>query len=191
MTIFASLPGIDDNLHSSICQNLAEIVELHDEMLGELHRCIPHSEYSQVEINLTLDSFPRYGGRGHNRWMSVDSSAQRQSSSSWLKRIPGMLCEPQIVAEVSRIFRKRVGSQPESCVPAKMFQVNRFFVYKEYGAQYAQMLESVISANNDNPNWPTYRKGLEALASILTSTQNQEAQPQRAAALEDLLIKVR
>jgi hypothetical protein len=80
-------------------------------MLGDLHRCIPHSEYSQVDINLTLDSFPRFTGGGHNRWMSVDSSTQRQNSSPRLKRIPGMLCEPYIVAEVSRLFRKKVRDQ--------------------------------------------------------------------------------
>lgn len=68
--------------------------------------------------------------------------------------------------------------------------MGRFFVYKEYGAQYERMVQAVASANDDNPNWPAYRKGLEALASILGSMRDQDIQPKRAAALEDLLIKV-
>lgn len=99
---------MDDDTHSSICQNLAEIVHLHDEILGELHRAIPHSEYSQVDISLTLDALPPHNDRGHYRWMSADSSGLPGSSTSWFKRIPGMLVEPHVVAEVAKIFRKRV-----------------------------------------------------------------------------------
>lgn len=85
ITTFAACPD-HDSLRLSIHQNLSEILGLHDEILGELHRAVPYSEYSYA------DTAPK----GHGRWTSVDSAP------------PDMLAEPQIAAQVSRIFAQKV-----------------------------------------------------------------------------------
>jgi len=43
----ASIPTLSLNLRASINRNLNEIVELHEELLGDVHRVVPHSEYTQ------------------------------------------------------------------------------------------------------------------------------------------------
>ncbi|PHH87009.1 hypothetical protein CDD83_9425 [Cordyceps sp. RAO-2017] len=141
LTILASLPSMCTGLRSSINKNLTEIVELHEEILGELHRAVPHSEYTQPQ---------------------------------WLQSVPGMLAEPQVVAEVSKVFAKKM---------------NRFFIYKEYGAKYELMIKDVASANQTMPQWETYQKGLETLASALGSAKNAEDKSKRALTMGDLLVK--
>ncbi|KAM3457901.1 hypothetical protein NHJ6243_007657 [Beauveria neobassiana] len=85
VTTFAACPGYD-SLRLAIHQNLTEILRLHDEILGELHRAVPYSEYSYA------DAQPK----GHRRWSSVDLSR------------PDMLAEPQTAAQVAKIFSQKV-----------------------------------------------------------------------------------
>ncbi|KAF1730183.1 Phosphatidylinositol 3,4,5-trisphosphate 3-phosphatase ptn1 [Beauveria bassiana] len=85
VTTFAACPG-HDSLRLAIHQNLTEILRLHDEILGELHRAVPYSEYSYA------DAQPK----GHRRWSSVDLSR------------PDMLAEPQTAAQVAKIFSQKV-----------------------------------------------------------------------------------
>lgn len=69
-------------------------------------------------------------------------------------------------------------------------QVNRFFIYKEYGAKYEMMMKDVASANQAMPQWETFQKGLEALATILSSVKNAEERSRKALTIADLLVKV-
>jgi hypothetical protein len=100
----ASIPTLSLNLRASINRNLNEIVELHEDLLGDLHRVVPHSEYTQpisVESNLSAPS------NGHHRWRSLDAVPEH-TSGTWLQKIPGMTAEPKIAAEVARVFGKKV-----------------------------------------------------------------------------------
>ena len=97
-------------LRSSINANLTEIVELHEEILGELHRTIPHSEYTQMELPMFVVRTPVQGRQGHRRMKSLDAVPENRNGMSWLKRLPGMLADPQIVAEVAKIFSKKASS---------------------------------------------------------------------------------
>ena len=63
VTLLASIPALSLNLRASINRNLNEIVELHEELLGDLHRVIPHSEYTQSEMH----------------WACLTSASQRTS----------------------------------------------------------------------------------------------------------------
>lgn len=105
MTTFASLPAVSAGLRSSINRNLTEIVELHEEILGELHRAIPNSEYTQAEL---LKQPERLQPRAHQRWRSLDSVPEDAEHMSWLQRIPGMVADAQVAEEVAKIFGKRV-----------------------------------------------------------------------------------
>lgn len=91
-------------LRSSINQNLAEVVDLHEELLGELHRAVPHSEYTQ------LDPASRSKRRGHNhqRIRSLNVVPENDGSMSWIEAVPGMVAEPNVAADVAKVFTNKV-----------------------------------------------------------------------------------
>ncbi|KAF7537888.1 hypothetical protein G7Z17_g12762 [Cylindrodendrum hubeiense] len=174
ITILASLPTLPMRLRSSINRNLTEIVELHEEILGDLHRVIPHSEYTQLDLSLSFAK-PTNHGNGHRRWWSHDGISEIQNGVAWLHNVPGMVSDPQVAAEVAKIFGKKM---------------NRFFVYKEYGAKYEMMIKDVASAHRTMPEWETYQKGLEALASTLGSVRSRDDKSKKSLTIGDLLVKV-
>ncbi|KAK5987607.1 hypothetical protein PT974_11739 [Cladobotryum mycophilum] len=146
VTILASLPTEHVGLRSSINRNLTEIIELHEEILGELHRAVPHSEYTQVDINTpsTTSLNPTHAhGYGHRRWASLSAVPENNLEMSWLENVPGMLSEPQVAAEVSKVFAKKI---------------NRLFIYEEYGAAYEIMIKDIASAQQVMPDWETYQR---------------------------------
>lgn len=162
------------SLRSSINQNLNDIVELHEEMLGDLHRAIPHSEYTQLKFPLQVPSAGS-GFRGHQRWRSLDAVPEDKDGISWLREVPGMLADPQVAAEVAKIFSKKM---------------NRFFIYEEYGAKYELMIKDVASAYRTMPAWQSYQKGIEILASSLSSANSQDDKQRKSLTIGDLLMKV-
>uniref|UniRef100_A0A0B7KM41 DH domain-containing protein n=1 Tax=Bionectria ochroleuca TaxID=29856 RepID=A0A0B7KM41_BIOOC len=172
VTILASLPTLQGGLRASINRNLAEIIELHEEILGELHRVVPISEYTQTEASISLSQMPAHPA--HRRWRSLDAVPKHDKSGPLLQASPGMDTEPQIAAEVARIFTRRV---------------NRFFIYKEYGAKYEMMVKDVASAPQAMPEWDTYQRGLEALASTLGSAKHLLDTTRKSLTLNDLLVK--
>ena len=68
--------------------------------------------------------------------------------------------------------------------------MNRFFIYKEYGAKYEMMIKDVGSAHQSMPQWDSYQRGLEVLASILSSAKTAEEKSKKALTIGDLLVKV-
>lgn len=193
ITTLASLPSISAGLRSSINRNLAEIVELHEEILGEIHRVVPNSEYTQLTLPRQLKKSPR---RPHHRWKSLDSVPENPEHVTWLQRVPGMVADPQVAEEVAKIFGKRVRYHHITPVVTLTFltfflQVNRFFIYKEYGAKYEMMIKDIASAQRAMPALETHQKGLEILASSLGSEKScTEYTQKKALAIGDLLVKV-
>ncbi|KAJ4414914.1 hypothetical protein N0V85_002939 [Neurospora sp. IMI 360204] len=173
VTILASLPTLPASLRSSINRNLNDIVELHEEMLGDLHRAIPHSEYTQLNFPLQIPSAGS-GFRGHQRWRSLDAVPEDKDGISWLRQVPGMLADPQVAAEVAKIFTKKM---------------NRFFIYEEYGAKYELMIKDVASAHRTMPAWQSYQKGIEILACSLGSANSQDDKERKSLTIGDLLMK--
>ncbi|KAI6093713.1 Dbl homology domain-containing protein [Hypoxylon rubiginosum] len=172
VTILASLPSPHMGLRSSINRNLTDIVELHEEILGELHRVVPNSEYTQPErIPVTPDPT---SAKKHHRWLSLDSVPEDKGGTSWLQNIPSVIAEPTVAAEVAHVFGKRI---------------NRFFIYEEYGAKYEMMIKDVASAHRTMPEWETYQKGLEALASSLGATNYHLDHSRKSLTIGDLLVK--
>lgn len=101
------MPSLSASLRASINSNLNDIIALHEDLLGDLHRLVPHSEYTQ----LSLSSIPndRSSRRAaHSRWKSLDAVAETSTHTNWLKGIPGMTAEPSIAAEVAKAFVRRV-----------------------------------------------------------------------------------
>ncbi|KAK3341712.1 hypothetical protein B0T25DRAFT_350820 [Lasiosphaeria hispida] len=173
VTILASLPTLPPGLRSSINRNLTDIVELHEEMLGDLHRAVPDSEYTQLELPPPISPVGP-GGRGHQRWRSLDAVPEDKDGITWLQEMPGMISEPQTAAEVAKIFSKKM---------------NRFFIYEEYGAKYELMIKDVASAHRTMPKWQSYQKGLEVLAASLESVNSQDDRSKKSLTIGDLLVK--
>ena len=106
VTLLASIPTLSLNLRASINRNLNDIVELHEDLLGDLHRAVPHSEYTQASCAVPIQ--PPLAN-GHHRWRSLDAVPENNPGANWLQKIPGMTAEPKVAAEVARVFGKKVG----------------------------------------------------------------------------------
>jgi hypothetical protein len=105
VTILASLPTTPVGLRSAVNQNLNDIVELHEEMLEELHQAVPDSEHTQPDLPIRrVES--NTASCGHRRWKSLDVVPEGRDGS--LRDVPGAMAEPQAAAEVAQIFLKRV-----------------------------------------------------------------------------------
>ncbi|KAK0383235.1 hypothetical protein NLU13_9148 [Sarocladium strictum] len=181
ITILASTPTLPAGLRTSINHNLTEIVQLHEEILGDLHRVVPDSEYTQPQVDMpallppTLVRRNSWASPGrHRRWKSLDAVPEQQTGVTWLQNVPGILSDPQTAAEVSKVFGKRI---------------NRFFIYEEYGAKYELMMKDVSAAHRSMPFWNEHQKGLEALASTVGSSRSIDAEAKKALTVGDLLVK--
>ncbi|RDW78177.1 Dbl-containing protein [Coleophoma crateriformis] len=171
VTLLASVPSLSLHLRSSINRNLGEIVELHDEILGDLHRIVPHSEYTQNDY---AEPIPTLTVPGHHRWRSLNAVPEDICGSLWLQKIPGMTAEPRVAAKVAKSFAKKI---------------HRFFIYEEYGAKYEMMIKDIASTPRTMPQWESYQKGLEALGSSLASINAQVTSSRKAMTVGDLLVK--
>ncbi|KAM0520172.1 hypothetical protein ACHAPE_003452 [Trichoderma viride] len=177
VTILAALPSICVGLRSSINQNLTKIVKLHEELLGELHRAVPYSEYAQINVAPTITPFANPSclhAHSHKRWSSLGAVPEQNMKAKWLLKAPGMLADPQVAAEVAKVFAKKI---------------NMLFIYEEYGATYEMMIKDISAAQQVMPNWETYQKGLEALAMALGSSKSSEEGAKKALTINDLLVK--
>lgn len=111
VTILATMPPLSMGLRSSINRNLTEIIELHEEILGDLHRVTPHLEYTQSdvpELSPGMPSDSTSSSPRHRRCASLDAVPKSMIRFSFLHDIPGMVSDPQTAAEVSKIFAKKV-----------------------------------------------------------------------------------
>lgn len=74
---------------------MTEIVELHEELLGELHRAVPHSEFTQAEAPPAARN-------------SLGPVPEHNNGDPWLQETPEMMAESQVAAEVAKIFIAKV-----------------------------------------------------------------------------------
>ncbi|KAG7146148.1 hypothetical protein HYQ46_005052 [Verticillium longisporum] len=173
VTLLASLPTLPLGMRSSINRNLTDIIQLHEEILSDLHRVVPDSEYA-------LPDFPRppaaSTGQGHRRWRSLDAVPEHHHPAPWIREAPSIGSEAQIAGDVARVFSRKM---------------NQFFIYEEYGAKYEMMIKDVASTQRKMPHWEDYQKGLEALASSLGPVNSRFDQSRKSLTIGDLLVKSR
>ncbi|KIL94523.1 hypothetical protein FAVG1_01454 [Fusarium avenaceum] len=170
--MLAALPTLPERLRSSINHNLDQILQLHEEVLGELHRAVPHSEYSQAD-HPAISSKSSSRKIGHRRLPSLDTLPEDPTGLQWLEMEPGMFSETQVAAEAAKIFSKRM---------------HQFFVYKEYGAKYEIMINDATSALENLPEWEIHQKGLEAFAFTMESSPSGGGS-RKSLTIGDLLVK--
>ncbi|KAL2885913.1 RhoGEF domain-containing protein [Ceratocystis lukuohia] len=184
ITIFAGLPTLPDALRASINHNLTAIVELHEEILRELYRVVPHLEYSPSTYNTLTDSggLPNNSNNNKNDLSTTRMKLRPPTSAERPKTTflphphesPEMFAEAQVTEDVAKIFTRKM---------------SRFFIYKEYGANYEIMTKDVAAAHRLMPQWDTYQKGLETLAMSLCSSISHENASRKALTIGDLLVK--
>ncbi|KAF5602303.1 uncharacterized protein FSUBG_7790 [Fusarium subglutinans] len=160
INLLAALPTLPERLRSSINHNLDQILQLHEEILGELHRVVPDSEYSQADHLIVSSSKSNNPKTGHRRWSSLDMVSGEQGSLQLLEKEPGVLSEPQVAADAAKIFSKRM---------------HRFFMYQEYGAKYEMMIKDATSALENLPEWELHQKGLEAFAFTMEPSPSSDS----------------
>lgn len=93
-------------LRQSINDNLADILSLHDEILGDLHRVVPDSELYQFDSNCPQPRIPKRR-RSRRRGRSLDAVPEYETAS-WLRDTPGMVSDPQVAADAAKVFTKKV-----------------------------------------------------------------------------------
>ncbi|CAK3948546.1 Dbl homology domain-containing [Lecanosticta acicola] len=169
-------------------KSIAELLHLHDNILGELQRVVPFAEYDQ---SLARAPEPVHT-RSHTRWHSVDVVPQRVTPTrAVLATIrqgrrslnisrssdddPAILrCSPQVVAAVTKVF----GNHME-----------RFSAYEDYGANYELVQRDIDETQRSIPIWQEFDKAIEALSAHVNPMKSREANRKRAMTVKDLLIK--
>lgn len=116
-TLLASVQSVTQRTRTSIQRNMLEILQLHEDLLGELHRVIPNSEYSE---DICAKAGP--ASNGHVQWQGLDgvSEAERRRISSCFsemsgggaihtnEQLAGLMALPKVVADVAQVFSKEV-----------------------------------------------------------------------------------
>ncbi|KAF2169155.1 hypothetical protein M409DRAFT_64916 [Zasmidium cellare ATCC 36951] len=165
---------------------IADILDLHDKILGDLYNAVPFSEYDQCTAKISAP------GRAHTRWHSVDVVPQRPTpkrvvlstirqgrrslniSRSSEDDHAMLRCSPQIVAAVAKVFANHTG---------------RFKAYEGYGANYDLVQRDIDETQRHISIWADFDKAIEALSLHVNPTRSQEANRKKAMTVKDLLIK--
>ena len=123
-TILGHQPSSATFTRSAAQKNISEILRLHDELLGQLHRIVPFAEFDH---RTAKSSNEPTAIRSHTRWHSVDAVLTRSTPvrsklatirqgrrSLNISRSSGddenlLCCNAQVVAGVARTFSQFVG----------------------------------------------------------------------------------
>lgn len=99
--MLASLPSSYSGLRRSVNQNLCEILQLHEELLSEVGRAIFQSNDEEVGQS--------WSSAAHVKPVLVKQQwVQGGQRAAHIDNPPVLCAGPQIVAEVSRVFEKKV-----------------------------------------------------------------------------------
>ncbi|KAM0437510.1 hypothetical protein ACHAPT_001874 [Fusarium lateritium] len=167
VNMLVALPSLSKQLRSSTNRNLHHILQLHDEILGDLHRVVPFSEYSQFD-------HPALSKGDHSQSRRLGTLPESGASLQALRDVPGMLTDPQVAAEVAKVFSKKT---------------HEFFIYQEYGAKFEMIRRDIAAAHKGFPEWEIHQRGVEALGSSVGTPKGQGGGSNKALTVNDLLIK--
>ncbi|KAF2024193.1 hypothetical protein EK21DRAFT_79214 [Setomelanomma holmii] len=181
--ILTALPTISGHTKSSIQQNISQILQLHEDLLAELHHTVPQADFTKSAHH---ETYPVTKAK-HIRFHSADimpgrgehKVTRRLRHSLEIGRSPdrrprGLVTDTQTVGNVAKIFNKHM---------------RRFFTYEEYGAHWTTMSHGLTTMCKGLHGWQDYERGVEALQKVITSDNNREAGSKKALSFPDLLIK--
>ncbi|KAL5117253.1 hypothetical protein ACEQ8H_004812 [Pleosporales sp. CAS-2024a] len=182
--ILTALPNLPGQTKSSIQQNVSQILQLHEDLLDELHNVVPQADFTRSAQH---ETYPVTKAK-HIRFHSADiipgrfsehKAARRLRHSLEIGRSPdrrprGLVTDTKTVGSIASIFNKHM---------------RRFFAYEEYGAHWTTMSNDLTAMSKGLHGWQEYERGVEALQRIIASENNREASSKKALSFPDLLIK--
>ena len=182
--ILTTLPTLSSHTKSSIQQNISQILQLHEELLADLHRAVPQADFTKSAHH---ETYPVTKAK-HIRFHSADiipgrfvehMTARRLRHSLEIGRSPdrrprGLVTDTETVGAIAKIFNKHM---------------KRFFTYEEYGAHWTTMSHDLTTMCKGLHGWQEYERGVEALQKIIASENNRDAGSKKALSFPDLLIK--
>ncbi|KAF2017570.1 hypothetical protein BU24DRAFT_152770 [Aaosphaeria arxii CBS 175.79] len=181
--ILTSVPTLSNHQRASIQHNISQILQLHQELLADLHRVVPNAEYTQ---SAQQDPYPVTRAK-HIRFHSADLTTRftehkitrKLRHSLDIGRSPdhrprALATDTKTAGEIAKIFNKHM---------------RRFFTYEEYGAHWTTMSQDLTSTCKGLQGWFEYERGVEALSKLVSSVNNREVSSKKALSFSDLLIK--
>ncbi|KAF2820334.1 Rho guanyl nucleotide exchange factor [Ophiobolus disseminans] len=182
--ILTTLPTLSSHTKSSIQQNISQILQLHEDLLNELHRVVPQADFTKSAHH---EAYPVTKAK-HIRFHSADimpgrfaehKTARKLRHSLETGRSPdrrprGLVTDTETVGGIAKIFNKHM---------------KRFFTYEEYGAHWTTMSHDLTTMCKGLHGWQEYERGVEALQKVIASDNNRDAGNKKALSFPDLLIK--
>lgn len=182
--ILTTLPTLSSHTKSSIQQNISQILQLHEDLLNELHQAVPKADFTKSAHH---EAYPVTKAK-HIRFHSADiipgrlaehKAARRLRHSLEIGRSPdrrprGLVTDTETVGAIAKIFNKHM---------------KRFFTYEEYGAHWTTMSHDLTTMCKGLHGWQEYERGVEALQKVIASDNNRDAGNKKALSFPDLLIK--
>ncbi|EUC34560.1 hypothetical protein COCCADRAFT_4088 [Bipolaris zeicola 26-R-13] len=182
--ILTALPTLPGHTKSSIQQNLFQILQLHEDLLAELHQVVPHADFTK---SANQEALPATKAK-HIRFNSADVTPGRLAEHRVTRRLRhsleigrspecrsrGLATDTETAGNIAKIFNKHM---------------RRFFTYEEYGAHWTTMSQDLTSICKGLHGWQEYERGVEALQKVIASQNNREAGNKKALSFSDLLIK--
>jgi hypothetical protein len=118
--ILTSIPTIPSQTRVSIQQNISQILQLHEDLLAELHRAVPQAEFTQSaqqELHpITKAKHIRFHSADIGRFAEHKITRQLRHSleigRSPDRRPRGLVTNTKTVGEIARIFNKHVRCFP-------------------------------------------------------------------------------
>jgi len=117
--ILTGVPALPAQTRASIQQNISQILQLHEDLLAELHQTVPQAEFTQ---SAHQETYPVTKAK-HIRFHSADlmpgrfvehKIARRLRHSLDIGRSPerrshGLVTDTRTIGDIARIFNKHVG----------------------------------------------------------------------------------
>ncbi|KAF2677026.1 hypothetical protein K458DRAFT_409942 [Lentithecium fluviatile CBS 122367] len=182
--ILTGIPALPAQTRASIQQNISQILQLHEDLLAELHQAVPQADYTHSAHH---EAFPVTKAK-HIRFHSADLMPGRFAEHKVTRKIrhsleigrspdrraQGLITDTKTIGDIAKIFNKHM---------------KRFFTYEEYGAHWTTMSQDLTTTCRGLHGWQEYERGVEALSKVVASENNRMTSSRKALSFPDLLIK--
>ncbi|KAI4105992.1 MAG: hypothetical protein L6R37_002453 [Teloschistes peruensis] len=182
-TFLGSAPNVSQRMSMQIHENVAEILELHEDLLCQFQHVIKGAGATPAIMHHDTPRQPKQHGRrsvdGHRIAAAVAGLVHTARNSVDMARpahskVPPTQAETSKVLDIAEIFGKAM---------------NRFTAYEEYGAKYDLMTRDLAQTSKSISNWHAFERSIEALANSLASSGASDEPARKGLSFGDLLIK--
>ncbi|KAF2435530.1 hypothetical protein EJ08DRAFT_580532 [Tothia fuscella] len=185
-TLLATAPSLTAQRRKSVQNSVTQIVQLHEELLSELHKIVPNADQRENYV------MPRGHARHskHTRWRSAESAP---SPSKHHMGILGRHLRHSVDA-VRPVLLPQIGLVMNTSTVlgvAKVFGkfMRRFLAYEAYVAHNTFMDQDASFTSRMIPTWSAIERGVEVLATSTNSINHRDANSRKGLTFSDLLIK--